>query len=150
MDERNGAALRPIEGACLCGAVRIVIARGRTALGPMVWCHCAQCRKGAGAPFQAVVPVARTDCRIEDAGGNLRAFRATPGKARWFCGRCGSPLFSERDGAATLRLRAGVLDGLEGVAPVCHIHVADAAPWHRIADALPRYEGLEPGRQRPS
>lgn len=150
-DSKIEGAVRAITGSCLCGAVRV---RAERVAGAMVLCHCSQCRKPAGAPFQAVLPVARADCEIADPEGLLRAFRASPGKARWFCGRCGAPVYSERDGADTLRLRAGILDQPCPLVPEAHIHAADAAPWHRITDALPRYPGVEPGRggtgQRPS
>lgn len=80
----------------------------------------------------------------------MREFRATPGKARCFCGECGAPLFSYRDGTDTLRLRAGLFDTLPGVVHGGHIFVADAASWDDIGDELPRYAGLEPGRSGPA
>lgn len=134
-------------GSCACGLIRVEVAGP---LGALIYCHCTQCRQTAGAPFIAVVPAARADCMIDDPESAIREFRATPGKARCFCGRCGAPLFSYRDGADTLRLRAGLFETLPGVIHGGHIFVADAASWDDICDELPRYAGLEPGRSGPT
>jgi hypothetical protein len=130
-------------GQCACGAIRVHLSG---APGALVYCHCAQCRKTAGAPFIAVIPVAETACEIEDPQGLLREFRATPGKARCFCAGCGAPILSRRDGAAVVRVRAGLFDLLGPVAHDGHIFAAAAAPWDDSFGALPRYPGLEPGR----
>lgn len=132
-----------VHGSCLCGGIRIRITG---APGAIVCCHCRQCRKTAGSAFQAVLPVARDACDIDDPERLLRYWRATPGKQRWFCGRCGSPVYSQRQGADTLRLRVGLLDDAPSLRCDGHIHVADAARWWSFEDDLPRYPGLEPGR----
>lgn len=132
-----------VEGGCLCGAVRF-----RLASPPReVWfCHCRQCRKAQGTAFAASVPVARGDFTLSSGGEQLRAYRATPAKSRWFCGVCGSPLWSEVDGAGTLRIRAGALDDDRGLVPMGHIFVEGRVGWYGIADDLPRHPGREPGR----
>ncbi len=133
-----------LRGSCLCGGVRVTV---ESAPGAMVFCHCRQCRKGAGAPFQAVVPVSRAACTVDDPEGLLRAYSASADKLRCFCGRCGAPIYSVRHGAAMLRLRAGIFDDFVPDAYGGHIHAADAAPWWTIDDDLPRYAATEPGRE---
>lgn len=133
----------PLRGHCLCRSIAITLG---AAAGPLIYCHCGQCRKTAGSAFIAVVPARRGDVTIDDPRQRARAYRASPDKARWFCRECGAPLWSERDGLAQLRVRAGLFDSLAGVGQAGHIHVAARAPWDRITDDLPRYAALEPGR----
>ncbi|MGR8921548.1 MAG: GFA family protein [Gammaproteobacteria bacterium] len=112
----------------------------------LVCCHCSQCRKSAGAPFQAVFPAPAAAVAVADPHGLLRAYRASPDKARWFCGRCGAPIYSQRRGADVLRLRAGLFGRLPPCHHGGHIFAADPAPWYSMDDGLPRYPGIEPGR----
>jgi len=44
----------PLEGGCLCGAVRYRVA---ALAGPVLLCHCGQCRKAQGSAFAANAPV---------------------------------------------------------------------------------------------
>ena len=130
-------------GGCLCGAVRYALARAPTD----VWfCHCGQCRKAQGSAFVASVPVPRSDFTLLQGGASLKAFRSSAHKRRWFCGDCGSPLYSEVDGGETLRLRAGSLDEPTTLRPAGHIFVADKAPWEALHDDLPKFAAREPGR----
>ena len=130
-------------GGCLCGAVRYRIS------GEIrdVWlCHCGQCRKAQGSAFAASVPTPREQFELTRGAETLHAYRASPHKRRWFCGECGSPIYSEVDGAPVLRLRAGSLDEPVTLTPVGHIFVADKAAWDCIQDGLPQHAGREPGR----
>ena len=132
-----------IRGACLCGGIEVDV----TALaGAVVYCHCSQCRKTAGAPFLAVVPVLRVDFELRDPQRLLAQHRASSNKARYFCGRCGAPIYSHRDGAETVRVRAGILELPATVARGGHIYCADVPAWAEFQDDLPRHPALEPGR----
>ena len=135
--------MKRVTGHCACGAIRVHLSGPP---GALVFCHCAQCRKTAGAPFLAVIPVAIAACEIDDRHGLLREYRATPGKARCFCAGCGAPVLSRRDDSAIVRVRAGLFDTLGPVAHDGHIYAAAAASWDESFDSLPRYPGLEPGR----
>jgi len=143
---RGALAAEVYTGHCLCGAIRVVV---RGPLAPVVYCHCAQCRRTAGAPFLAVLPVAAEAFTLEDPQHLLGEFRASRDKARCFCTRCGAPVLSRRDGVQGVRVRAGLFDRLAGVTHGGHIFAASAAPWDAITDTLPRYPGLEPGRVAP-
>ncbi len=145
----NAEQERPqvLAGSCLCGAVRIRMAQPVR----VTYCHCRECRKTAGAPFQAVAAVATNDCTIEAAPGIIAGFRASPGKVRAFCSVCGSPLYSRRDGSDETRLRAGLFAELGDVREQAHIFVDDGACWETPArDDLPRHAGLEPARRNPA
>ena len=131
-------------GGCACGAVRY-----STDAEPefTLICHCRQCQKASGGGFLTVLPVHRDAVTIDDRQGLLCEYRASPGKGRWFCRRCGTPVHSCRDGSNALRLRAGLFEALPGVAQAGHIFVAEARAWDTIYDTLPAYEGFEPARQ---
>ena len=130
-------------GSCLCGAVRYRI---NGAVREVWLCHCSQCRKAQGSAFAASVPTPREQFVLTLGAETLRAYRASPHKRRWFCGECGSPIYSEVDASPVLRLRAGSLDEPVTLTPAGHIFVADKAPWDCIQDDLPQHAGREPGR----
>lgn len=130
-------------GHCLCGAVRFRVEPAPTRLW---FCHCGQCRRAQGTAFAASVPVSAADFTLEAGADRLRAYRATPAKARWFCGDCGSPVYSAVDGVDTLRVRAGLFDPALPLTPVAHIFTADRATWFDIRDDLPQHPAREPGR----
>ena len=132
-----------MRGGCLCGGIRIALSRSP---GALVYCHCSQCRKTAGSAFNAVVPIDANAFELSDPDALLRAFRASSGKVRYFCGCCGAPIYSRRNGSNTVRVRAGIVDDLVDVRHDGHIYCADAAPWFELLDDLPRYDALEPSR----
>jgi hypothetical protein len=144
-ENRVDASGMPLQGGCLCGAVRYAVDRGT--LGAIVLCHCSQCRKASGSAFAAVAPVPAASFRLLAGAEALRSHAASPGKWRSFCGHCGSPIHSRRDDRPEwLRLRIGTLDADPAVRPSAHIHVASKAPWWEICDALPQHPEIEPGR----
>ena len=124
---------------CLCAGVRIEIT-GK--LGPVVTCHCTQCRKASGSAFAANADVRRKYWRFVSGEALIREFESSPGKFRAFCSRCGSPVYSRSEGAPdVLRIRLGILNEDPGRRPLAHFHVASKAPWFEIADALPQFAG---------
>jgi hypothetical protein len=131
-------------GSCLCGAMRFRI---RGPLAPIQICHCTQCRKAQGAPFATNIAVPRDAFQWEDGLALLRHYESTPGKFRYFCGNCGSPLFSARAALPDrLRVRAGLLDGPLPVRPQSHAYVDSQANWWPdVGDGLPRYPQARPG-----
>jgi len=130
-------------GSCLCGAVAFEL---EGELAPIQVCHCGQCRKAQGGPFATNLPVRREALRLLAGQEQLRAFESSPGKRRWFCARCGSPIYSERDALpGILRLRAGALDGELPSRPEAHYYVASAANWWPLDDDLPRHPAGKPG-----
>lgn len=134
------------KGSCLCGGVRFEILGE---LGPIVFCHCAQCRKAQGSAFAANAPVKAEDFRVLSGAALLTEFESSPGKKRVFCRVCGSPLLSKRDSLPdVVRVRIGTLDSKVSSKPSCHIFVASKAEWFEIDDDLPQYAEIEPKRQR--
>lgn len=133
-------ATETFPGGCLCGGVRFEVHGAITELSR---CHCTQCRKAQGGAFVAVAPIARSRFTLHTGASLLRAYRATPAKARVFCSVCGSPLYSERDDhPEVMRLRIGALDAPPAIARQYHIHAAEPAAWYEILDAYPRHADM--------
>ncbi len=79
--------------------------------------------------------------RIVAGEDRLRAWKPAGGAEKWFCGDCGSALFSSTGGDdPQIGVRLGALDEDPGIRPVAHQFVAYAASWEPIADdGLPRF-----------
>ena len=104
-------------GACLCGAVRY---RAREPLRPVIRCHCNQCQRWSGHVV-AATQAGRDWLEIAD-GGELRWFESSPGIRRGFCGRCGSSLFWDDSGTASVSIMAGTPRSADGAGdPVRHL-----------------------------
>jgi hypothetical protein len=134
---RPGEAVM-LEGSCLCGAVRYRIDGN---LGPIVNCHCSQCRKASGAGFATNASASKAEFRFLSGEELLGRFESSPGQFRCFCSRCGSPVVKLNQAKPDeVRVRLGTLDGDPGRRPEGHFLVSAKAPWTTIADDLPRIE----------
>lgn len=129
-----------MKGSCLCGKVAYEI-RGR--IVGINYCHCTQCRKASGTAFGTSAAVPRESFVLLKGHAHVAAYESTPGKKRYFCRNCGSPLYSERQGATTVYVRLGTLDDDPGARPDVHIHVASKAPWYEIKDEIPQLKEEE-------
>jgi hypothetical protein len=131
-------------GRCLCGTVRYEVTG---AIGPIVFCHCSQCRRAQGSAFGTNAEVNAGDFAVVTGAASITEFESSPGKKRAFCSVCGSPLYSRRvDRPGIVRLRIGTLESPIANRPVAHIFASSKAEWDTICDDLPQYEGAEPGR----
>ena len=122
---------------CLCGGIQIRVG-GK--VGPIVYCHCSRCRKAGGSAFGANADVRSKYWSI--SGERLvTEFESSPGVFRAFCSRCGSPIYSRREGdPETYRLRLGLLDDDPERRPLAHFWVGSRAQWFEITDSLPQFE----------
>lgn len=131
-------------GACLCGTVRYEIT------GPIhniIHCHCSQCRKAQGSAFATNGIVKESDFRIVAGQQALTGYESPPGKTRYFCKVCGSPIISRADSRpGQVRVRVGTIESDIRERPMAHIFVTSKANWDEICGDLPRYEAHEPGR----
>lgn len=134
----SGNLKLPLTGGCGCGAVRFEVSQ------PPVWaayCHCTRCQRRSGTGASANARLAAGSFKVVGGEEHLQAWKPEGGAEKWFCGLCGSALFS-RAGADPERVgvRLGAFDRDPGVRPEYHQYVAYAAPWEPIPDdGLPRY-----------
>ncbi len=129
-----------IRGSCLCRKVSWEIS-GR--LEWMTHCHCSMCRKIHGAAFATYVAGPAENFRWLAGADLIERYPSSPGLVRPFCSSCGSVVAGAPDEGRVF-MPAGNLDDDPGVRPVAHIFVGSKAPWHRIADAVPRFDAAPP------
>lgn len=126
-----------LKGSCMCGAIRYEAEGPLSAMGR---CYCVQCRKASGAEFATNGSVPAATFRVVTGAELLSSFSSSPGKARNFCTRCGSPLFKKNASRPDeVRLRLGTLDTEADVRPEAHYFVSEKPAWSIITDELPRY-----------
>jgi hypothetical protein len=132
-----------LTGGCGCGAVRFEIT------APLVsaqYCHCTRCQRRTGTAASASARVEPGSFQIVQGEERMRAWKPEDGFEKWFCGDCGSALFSKAADAeefATIRL--GAFDGDPGVRPELRQFVDYAAVWEPIPDdGLTRYAERRP------
>ncbi|KAF8876219.1 Mss4-like protein [Mucidula mucida] len=79
---------QPINGGCLCGAIRynIQFFDDSHSLPQPTTCQCTQCRKNSGALVAYFITVASSNV----TGSTPGSYSATPGFVRTFCKKCGS------------------------------------------------------------
>ncbi|MBV9195028.1 MAG: GFA family protein [Solirubrobacterales bacterium] len=129
---------RHLTGGCNCGAVRFEVA------APLVsasYCHCRRCQRRTGTAASANGRTEPGSFRVLTGEDRLRAWKPEGGWEKWFCGDCGSALFSRSpEDASQVGVRLGALDDDPGVRPGARQFVAYAAPWEPIPDDnLPRF-----------
>ncbi len=129
-----------IEGGCNCGAVRY-----RAEGDPIVvaQCHCANCRRQSGSAFsvnllfKAAAVSHEGDLSIYE---DRDTFSGNP-VLRKFCGRCGSPIFSEMtDGKEMIVVKAGTLDDPGSFVPTVSVWTSTALPWVTLPEGQYGFE----------
>jgi hypothetical protein len=128
----------PITGGCNCGAVRFEVTEPLVRAG---YCHCRRCQRRSGAAASASASPAPGSFQIVSGEDRLRAWKPEDGGEKWFCGNCGSAVFSRNPAHAdSVGIRMGTFDSDPGIRPSVRQFVAYAAPWEPIPDdGLPRY-----------
>jgi hypothetical protein len=128
----------PLTGGCNCGAVRFAVDKPPAGAA---YCHCRRCQRRTGTAASINARVEPGSLRVISGEEVMKAWKPDGGWEKWFCGECGSSLFS-RDPEAphAMSVRFGAFDDDPGVRPTHHNFVAYAAPWEPIPDdGLPRY-----------
>ncbi|MGB3408776.1 MAG: GFA family protein [Jannaschia sp.] len=81
-----------MQGACLCGAVRIAVSGAYVAA--VGACHCRLCRTWSGTSFAGF----EASAAAVTVTGAVTEFRSSPFATRAFCPVCGSHLWLRNDG----------------------------------------------------
>ena len=103
-------------GGCSCGNVRLVASGQPYRVG---LCHCLDCRKHHGALFHASAVFPQDAMTIEGETGEYAG--------RFFCPRCGSPVFSRSDDEIEVNL--GSLDDPDQFKPTYELWTARRKCW---------------------
>jgi hypothetical protein len=130
-----------LTGSCLCGAIRYTVSAPITELRA---CHCKDCQKSSGTAGSVNAMIASSGFRITQ--GTPKRFRVTADSGRtlyrFFCGDCGSPLFSRRElTPETTSLRIGTLDDAPPMKITANIWTRSARPWAYIDPTSTQFPG---------
>ena len=117
-------------GRCLCGQISFELSGDLIATAV---CHCDHCQRQGGAAFSVNLIAQKSQLAVN---GDLATFedRGEHGDAvyvyRRFCGRCGSPIYSELvQPEGIIAVKAGTLDDKSAVAPTVEAWCEHKQPW---------------------
>ena len=140
-ENEEDESMAELTGSCLCGAIRYSVNQPITELRA---CHCTNCQKstGSGGSVNAMIPSAA----FKLLQGTPKRYSAVADSGRllhrFFCGDCGSPLYSQRDSTPqNMSLRAGTLDQKDGMKITGNIWTKSARPWAHIDPATQQHPG---------
>lgn len=122
----------PQTGGCLCGDVRYEV---QGTLDKIIACHCVNCRKTAGAACSHNMVLKTDQLSLTQGEPKMYVDTAASGNRlfRYFCGSCGSSLFSRREQVPEMTvLKAGSLDDSNGARIAMNIWTDSAVPWAYI------------------
>ena len=125
-------------GGCLCGAVRYEMDNAPAVTGV---CHCKNCQREAGSTFSTLAAVPRAEFRFTRGEPKLYEDKDTESGnavARYFCGNCGSPIYSALPAQAdTVYLKTGTLDDTSGFTPQFHAWCDSKQAWVQLEEGVP-------------
>lgn len=134
----------PIQGRCLCGAIRIQITPPTEFCSH---CHCESCRRAHAAALVTWTGVDEAQLHIVQGEDKLERYESSVGTYRCFCRICGtsmvsyytaqSPTFG--DSAGKMYVPVAVLTTPLDRTPDSHVSFEEHVEWFEFADELPRY-----------
>jgi hypothetical protein len=125
----------PLEGGCLCGAVRYRIS---AAPSHADYCHCRMCQRSTGAPVAAWLTIASG--AFAWTKGEPAVYHSSLKAERLFCPTCGTQLvFREPAEPDYLDVTVASLDDPATMPPGHHIWTTSRISWFDTSDDLPRY-----------
>lgn len=127
-----------ITGQCLCGAVKYEIDKAPAMTGV---CHCKNCQRQAGSAFSTLAAVPVADFHLTGDAPKLYEDRETDSGnpvSRYFCGNCGSPIYSALDVQPDmLYLKTGTLDDTDSFQPQFHVWCDSKQNWVKLEEGVP-------------
>ena len=126
----------PVEGGCVCGAVRY---RLKASPLSVYNSHCKDCFSGAGWSMSMIV----RDADYELLAGEIVRYdrKADSGNiiAMNFCANCHGWMWNDPPAGGIKVVRAGTLDDIDWAAPVGNIWTDSKAAWAEIDPALTNF-----------
>jgi hypothetical protein len=131
----------PVEGRCLCGAVRFEIDF------PARWAwhdHSNATRRAHGAAYATYVGSWRRRFRVIEGQAELTRFQdEATGTARSFCSRCGTPIIYERARSAHMvNIPRALFENRTGREPRYHIAIEELQDWTYMGESLIPLKGF--------
>ena len=128
----------PIQGGCLCGALRY-FAQGKPLYAGL--CYCADCRKASGSGFIPFIGFAAASITIS---GETRRSETTSFRGgiatRNHCAQCGSLVFGGIVGESKeFTIYAGSLDNPSLFQPQVALFVRDRPAWAEVRIGLQEF-----------
>jgi len=127
-------------GGCHCGAIRYTMP---TKVAHHALCHCADCRRHAGAP---AVAWALAPVDAVAIAGEAQVYASSEHGRRHFCGTCGTGLFYINDAIfpGMIDVQSATLDDPDAIALGAQIQLADRIGWMGHLDDVPGFERYPP------
>ncbi|MES2959638.1 MAG: GFA family protein [Pseudomonadota bacterium] len=123
--------LPPLEGGCLCGAVRY---RATPDHREGYYCHCRMCQLGMGTTRATWFNLRKTEVQWLSAPAYYASSKFA---RRGFCSHCGTPMSFEFLDSERMDLSVGSLDEPSALKPIEHTAIESCvANWH-VPDGLP-------------
>ena len=128
-------------GGCHCGAVRYAV-EGEPQ--HVALCHCADCRKSAGAPMVSWAAFAESALTLER--GEVSTHNSSGTAWRSFCPCCGTGLFYRNAEflPGIVDIQSATFDDPDALPPQIHIQMAESIGWMADQHQLPRFERFPP------
>lgn len=128
-------------GRCHCGEIHYELA-GEPQV--VALCHCADCRRSAGAPVVAWAMY--PDSALTVTKGIPKTINSSGTAMRSFCPACGSGLFYRNEAIlpGTVDVQTATLDDPNALPPTVHIQTAERLHWVTRMGELPEFERFPP------
>jgi hypothetical protein len=125
------------QGGCHCGAVRYAV-NGQPQ--HVALCHCADCRKSAGAPLVSWAAFAEEEFTL--LRGELTTFNSSGSAMRSFCPKCGTGIAYRNAEMlpGIVDIQSATLDNPDALPAAAHIQTAERIDWMADAHGLPQFE----------
>ena len=132
-----------LTGGCLCGTIRYTVS---TPISELRACHCRDCQKSSGTWGSVNAMIPSSALKLTQGTPKRYTVTADSGRTlyRYFCGDCGSPLFSRRElTPENTSLRIGTLDAKHagGMRITGNIWTKSARSWAHIDPASQQHAG---------
>lgn len=131
-----------LAGGCHCGSIRYEV-DGEPLTHAL--CHCADCRRHAGAPVVGWTMYPEAALRV--LKGTPRVYASSLHGRRHFCPDCGTGLFYRNADVlpGIVDVQSATYDDPDAVPARVHIQVAERIGWMATAHALPQHQRFPPG-----
>ena len=141
IDSPKGAdVVEAFSGGCACGRIRFECSRAPYVVYA---CHCTICKKRTGSAFAISVQVPSKATRI-DGAPTIRVRSSDSGNrvSSYFCGECGSTLYSVSAARPGLiSIVGGAIDDPSWLQLEAHIWIESAVPFLSIPEGVPAFRG---------